>query len=63
MVDDKAVDCDREGQERTVREGRDSRVVMMATSEEPIFDLADFFVSAYPIYCFKIQKLAFLTNI
>ena len=32
-------------------------------SEEPIFDLADFFVSADPIYCFKIQTLAFLIYI
>ncbi len=32
-------------------------------SEEPIFDLVDFFVSADPIYCFKIQNLTFPTNI
>jgi hypothetical protein len=30
-----------------------------STSEEPIFDLADFIVSADTIYCLNKQKLAF----
>ncbi len=30
--------------------------VVLVSSEEPTFDLAVFFVSADPIYCFKIQK-------
>jgi hypothetical protein len=33
------------------------------SSEEPIFDLVDFFVYADLIYCFKIQKLTFPTKI
>ncbi len=38
-------------------------MLTVSPSEEPIFDLTDFFVLADPIYCFKIHKLTFPTNI
>jgi hypothetical protein len=37
--------------------------MILCSSEEQIFDLADFIVSADTINCFKIQTIPFLTFI